>query len=391
MATQSLATMKNNSGVAAAQDPIKMRVALLEKGKAALGAGASESVKVEREIRAAALMIANSRDLQNADPRTIYTAVSNAVNSGIGLCNGHGYLVAYNGKASFVPGWKGLIDLVARTGRATAWTGVVYAGDRFDYQLGDDPFCRHRPEGDSDDWKQATHVYAIGRIKGQDYPIVVVWTINKVIKHLNKFNKVGGKHYALKDDNNMEMYARKVVLLQALKYLPSSQDLDAAIAADHAAENAREVTIDANFVYVPDGEGGFSASGDGQQAPQDNQGQQQAAQGTQQQATTAQPSGPAPGPEDDMFPPAGQQQQQQGQQDARSAYEKLKQRLESLTDIDVLDTEASLIKDMIEDVGEQDVLTAIYRERREKLANPQPAQQQQQQAGGARRRGMSIE
>jgi hypothetical protein len=39
--------------------------------------------------------------------------------------NGQGYLIPYKGTCTFVPGWKGLVDLVARSGRATVWTGVV--------------------------------------------------------------------------------------------------------------------------------------------------------------------------------------------------------------------------------------------------------------------------
>lgn len=232
-----------------AAHPITGKTDFLDKRKDLLGAGLPSHMMVEREIRTATVMLMQSKELQAATPQSFYTAVSIAVNSGIGLGNGKGYLVAYKGNVSYVPGWKGLVDLVSRTGRASIWTGVVHKGDHFKYALGDSPFCEHRP-GDNEDHKDITHYYAIGRVKGSEWPVVEVWSVNKVIKHLNQFNKVGGKHYALKDDNNMEMYSRKVVLLQALKYLPQSQDLENAIAAETAHEAGKHATIEGNFVYI---------------------------------------------------------------------------------------------------------------------------------------------
>lgn len=260
MATQ-LSDMKNdqktgtNELAKRAAHPITGKTDFLDKRKDLLGAGIPGHMMVEREIRTATVMLMQSKDLQAASPQSFYVAVSIAVNSGIGLGNGKGYLVAYKGNVSYIPGWKGLVDLVSRTGRGTVWTGVVHKGDEFDYALGDSPFLTHKP-GDNEDHADITHYYAIGRVKGSEWPHLVVWSVNKVIKHLNKFNKVGGKHYALKDDNNMEMYSRKVVLLQVLKYMPQSQDLENALAAETAHEAGKKATIEGNFVYIDEDEEG---------------------------------------------------------------------------------------------------------------------------------------
>jgi recombination protein RecT len=234
-----------------ANHPVLGKTTYLDKRKDLLGAGIPGHMTVEREIRTATVMLMQSRDLQQASPESFYVAVSVAVNSGIGLGNGKGYLIPYKGNVSFVPGWKGLVDLVSRTGRASCWTGVVHKGDDFDYALGDSPYLKHKP-GDNEDHKDVTHYYAIGRIKGSDWPVVVVWSAAKVVKHLNQFNKVGARHYALKDDNNFEQYGRKVVLLQALKFLPTSQDLESAMNAEIAHESGKGVTLEGNFVYVND-------------------------------------------------------------------------------------------------------------------------------------------
>jgi len=236
-----------------AAHPIAGKVDLLEKRKELLGTGMPGHMTVEREIRTATVMLMQSPELQAAKPETFYVAVSIAINSGIGLGNGKGYLVAYKGNVSYVPGWKGLIDLVNRTSRASAWTGVVHKGDEFAYALGDSPFLTHKP-GDNEEHGEITHYYAIGRVKGAEYPHIVVWSVAKVIKHLNTYNKVGGKHYAVKNNDNMEAYGRKVVLLQVIKYLPTSVELENAQAADYANMSGKsakvENTIDGNFVYV---------------------------------------------------------------------------------------------------------------------------------------------
>jgi recombination protein RecT len=236
-----------------AAHPITGKTDYLDKRKDLLGAGIPGHMTVEREIRTATVMLMQSKDLQAASPLSFYVAVSIAINSGIGLGNGKGYLVAYKGNVSYVPGWKGLIDLVNRTGRASAWTGVVRKGDQFDYQLGDSPYLHHKP-GDSEEHEDITHYYAIGRVKGAEFPHIVVWSTAKVHKHLKQYNKVGGKHYAAKNDDNFEAYGRKVVLLQVIKYLPTSVELENAIAAENANASGKsahvENTIDGNFVFI---------------------------------------------------------------------------------------------------------------------------------------------
>lgn len=338
----SLQEMKQNTGAAvsaAANHPILSKTTYLDKRKDLLGAGLPSHMTVEREIRTATVMLMNSKDLQAATPDSFYNALSIAVNSGIGLGNGKGYLVAYKGKVSYVPGWKGLVDLVSRSGRANVWTGVIHQGDHFKYALGDSPYLEHIPS-DNDDHKQITHYYAIGRIKGSDYPIIEVWSVAKIIKHLNKYNKVGTSHYALKDENNMEMYARKVVLLQVLKYLPQSQDIENAIVANEAAETNKGMTIDGNFMFI-------NEENDQPAQPQ------AAAQPAQTSAADTQYTDmPTVHPEVDK-------------------YNKFLARINSTTDVDMLDADATLISEFSEP-DDRDTLTAAYKARRAELTGDKP-------------------
>lgn len=246
----------------------------LDRMKAQIALALPKHMNADRMTRLCMTAFNTTPALQQCTMHSI--ASSLMVASQLGLepgVNGQGYLVAYKNTCTFVPGWKGLVDLVARAGRATVWTGAVCAGDDFDYQLGDAPFCRHKP---GDDGGNFTHVYAIGRVKGSEMAVIEVWTRAKVEKHLKQYNKVGARHYALTDENNFEMYARKVALLQVLKYMPSSVELANAIAASHAAENGQGITIDGDVFQVhdpmPDPADQGSGSGAGAAAVADGDG-----------------------------------------------------------------------------------------------------------------------
>lgn len=235
------------------QSPVAQFSGFMDKLKPQLALALPAHMNADRMARLALTAFSTTPALQACKPNSIAGAIMTAAQLGLepGI-NGQGYLIPYKDTCTFVPGWKGLVDLVARSGRATVWTGVVRQGDEFEYQLGDAPFCKHKP-GDEDDDALFTHVYAIGRVRDSEMPVIEVWSRMKVQKHLKKYNKVGTKHYAVGDEHNFEMYARKIALLQVLKYMPSSIELANAIVASHAAEEGRGVTIE-NGVIIETGE-----------------------------------------------------------------------------------------------------------------------------------------
>lgn len=174
----------------------------------------------------------------------------------------HAYLIPYENKrrniieCQLVPAWRGLADLAMRSGKASLWTGAVFEGDSFKWVLGDKPFLRHKPCG-QDDPRLLTQVYAVGRLKGQEWPVLEVWTKEKITKHRDRYNKIGKDHYSYE---HFEMYARKVVLLQVIKYMPQSAELQTAVALEYAAEAGdtqtfpqleAEIPIDAEWIEKP--------------------------------------------------------------------------------------------------------------------------------------------
>lgn len=242
----------------AAPNPLASFSSFMDKFKPQLSLALPKHLTADRMARLALTAFSTTPALQKCDPRSIAAAVMTAGQLGLEIgVNGQGFLVPYGSTCTFVPGWKGLQDLVNRSGRATSWTGAVFEGDEFDYQLGDSPFVHHRP-GDEDDPAKLTHVYAVGRVNGSNWPIVEVWSIAKVWKHRDQYNKVGQRHYSFRDK---EMYARKVPLLQVLKYLPSSVELSNALAVANAAEVGQRADILEGCVSVTDIDGADDQGG----------------------------------------------------------------------------------------------------------------------------------
>lgn len=232
-----------------AQSPAKAFQVYMQKYKSQLEMALPKHLTVDRMMRLSLTAFSQNPKLQQCSSNSIFSSI--IIASQLGLepgVNGQGYLVPYNGTCTFIPGWKGLVDLAQRGGRSSVWTGAVYEGDEFDYMLGDSPYCRHKPCGEFDNDK-LTHVYAIGRVKDSEMPIIEVWPVKKVHAHFVKTVVKGlqPNHYSKK---HFEAYARKVALLQVLKYMPQSIELSNAMDVSHAQESGKGVTIDGDFVNV---------------------------------------------------------------------------------------------------------------------------------------------
>jgi recombination protein RecT len=215
--------------------------AMLEQFKGEIARALPRHLNPDRMSRIALTAFRRTPKLGECDPRSVFAAVIQASQLGLEPDTlGRSYLIPYGRECQFVPGWKGLVDLTNRSGNATVWTGAVFEGDEFEWALGDRPYVNHKP-GIEFDVDKLIYVYAVGRVKNAEWPVIEVWPVERVKKHRDRYNKVGKRHYS---HDNFEMYARKVVLLQVLKYMPASAEMSAAIALNDAAEvGAQNLTV----------------------------------------------------------------------------------------------------------------------------------------------------
>lgn len=201
----------------------------------------------DRMARIALTAFRRTPKLAECDPRSVFAAVIQASQLGLEPDTlGRSYLIPYQQKkktasgqwkttmeCQFVPGWKGLVDLMNRSGQGTVYTGVIFKDQEYRYRDGSERKLDVLNETSLANSEDITHAFAVGYIKGGMFPVIELWRMAKVLKHRDRYNKVGDKHYSF---THLEMYARKVVLLQVLKYMPCSPELATAMALNDDAE-----------------------------------------------------------------------------------------------------------------------------------------------------------
>lgn len=234
---------------------------LLTAFKGQIAMALPKHISGDRMLRVALTAFRQNPRLADCEPKSVFAAC--VVGAQLGLepgILGQAYLVPYKQKngpliCQFIPGWQGLVDLVNRSGRASVWTGAVYKGDEFEYEYGSNPHIHHKPSvegGNEEDPESLLYVYAVGQVKGSDFPVIEVQSNAKVRRHRDRYNKVGDSHYSYE---NFEQYARKVALMQVLKYMPKSIEMSNAITASYGADSGHVIdlkeAIEGTFLPAP--------------------------------------------------------------------------------------------------------------------------------------------
>lgn len=221
--------------------PVQAFSGFMDKLKPQLELALPKHLSTDRMARLALTAFSSNQQLQRCTHLSIAASMMTAAALGLepGV-NGAGYLIPYKDTCTFVPGWKGLVDLVSRSGRGTVYTGVIFKDQKYTFTDGARRDLVIHNETDLNDPEDITHAYAIGWVRDAQMPIIELWSVAKITKHRNKYNKVGQRHYSFRD---WEMYCRKVPLLQVLKYMPSSIEMANAIAVTNSAETGLGATI----------------------------------------------------------------------------------------------------------------------------------------------------
>lgn len=163
----------------------------------------------------------------------------------LGGALGHAYLIPYGQTATFILGYRGMIDLARRSGQMISLTAnVVYEHDHFKYQLGLSPDVQHVPaDGERGNM---THVYAVANLKGGgvQFEVMSKYEVDK-IRAGSKAGKSGPWV------TNYDEMAKKTVIRRLFKYLPVSIEMSRAVGLDEQAEAGIPqenpfVTIDAD-------------------------------------------------------------------------------------------------------------------------------------------------
>ena len=232
----SLQTLRNNAGIEKApmtpQDAISQ---MIRSEMPRIQRLIQDPAMTKRFAQLAMMELRRNPKLFGCEPNSILAGLMASASLGLQLgVGGQCYLIPYKTEATFVVGWKGYVAMMNRTARGQVWTGAVREGDEFDFSDGSRPFIHHRRRADRD--ANISHFWANGHQNGGEYPVIDVWSMGDVLKHRTRFNKVGDKHYSYNNPESFEAYGRKLPLLQVIKYLPVSYEMDVAQDIDAQAD-----------------------------------------------------------------------------------------------------------------------------------------------------------
>lgn len=213
-------------------------------------------VTADRMSRIALNVIRSNPKLLECDINSLMGGVMEASKLGLepGLM-GQCYLIPFRNnktgknEAQFIIGYKGLIDLVRRSGQiSTIEARTVYENDEFEYEYGLNDKLIHKPAMDEKGAPIA--YYAIAKMKDGGYSFLVM-SHKEAEKYRDKYAKA--KNFGPWKDE-FDAMARKSVLRQLIKYLPISVEqlgnFDEASGAEVHQDLERSSIIDMGE-YVP--------------------------------------------------------------------------------------------------------------------------------------------
>lgn len=192
----------------------------------------------ERFTRITLSALSSSPKLRICSPKSFLAAMMTAAQLGLepNTPLGQAYLIPYRNhgqmECQFQLGYKGLIDLVYRSGEvSTIQAHTVFENDQFDYELGLEPRLRHVPAREGRG--EPTHVYAVFRTKDGGYGFEVM-SVEDVRAHAKKYSRA---YQNGPWQTNFEEMAKKTVLKRALKYAPMGTEFARGLSADGAVRS----------------------------------------------------------------------------------------------------------------------------------------------------------
>ena len=136
--------------------------------------------KAARFVQTGLRALSKNPDLLKATQKSLINAFYDAAVLDLEPVLGSVYFVKYGDEATMLIGYRGLVELSKRgdPNIEDIYGQVVYEGDEFDYQEGDDPRLIHKPNLDREvsDPTKIKHVYGIAFRLGGRRPIFVVMT-----------------------------------------------------------------------------------------------------------------------------------------------------------------------------------------------------------------------
>lgn len=209
-----------------------------------------KTITPERLLGIFTMILKSSPALTQCSQQSLIAAVIQTTQLGLTPGNiGHIHLVPFNNKGvrevQLIIGYKGYIELVNRSGKATILnTEVVYSNDGFEYEQGLNPVLRHIPA--KGERGELIGVYCIAKnlIANEK---VFVYLYKEEVEKVKRASKAGDTAYSPWTTWPVEMW-KKTAVKRIAKMLPLSAEEQQLLSADETIKTK----IDKEMVSVPD-------------------------------------------------------------------------------------------------------------------------------------------
>lgn len=245
-----LAQKVNGNGQAPAQqqNAANTIAAYLKKMAPEIQRALPKHMDADRLARIALTTIRTNPQLLRCELPSLMGAVMQAAQLGLepGLI-GHCYIIPYGREATFIIGYKGMIDLARRSGNIESiYAHAVYEKDEFDYELGLHPKLTHKPSME-EDRGEFIGAYAVAHFKDGGYQMEFM-TKAEIEKRRARSASAKSKHSPWVTD--YEEMAKKTVIRHMWKYLPISVEIQQQAAQDEVIR--KDITEEAQPVEIID-------------------------------------------------------------------------------------------------------------------------------------------
>lgn len=236
-------------------------VTLIKQSAAELGKALPSHMNAERIVRIALTTLRTTPDLYKCTPQSILAALFQSAQLGLEPnIEGQAYIIPYNNKrkignewktvkeAQFQIGYKGYVELFYRhQSSLSLQMDRVCKGDDFDYAMGTTPYLKHKPaiSGRGEPYAY----YAVATLK-DGASVFKIMSKEDCMAHGMQFSKC----YSKKDEKfydstpwatNPDSMCMKTVLVQLMKLLPKSIEIQRALNMDETVKTKIDVDMTA--------------------------------------------------------------------------------------------------------------------------------------------------
>ena len=215
--------MSREKALTARNDKLTRLKGLLEKAKPKFEEVLPRHMSVNRLTRTAAYVAATNPDLLNCTEVSFLNACMKAAQLGLEPTGeyGGGHFVRFGDQCTFVPDYRGVLDVVRRTGKVDSVRAyVIHENDDYEVDYMANPPVQHRPMLVNDPGKPIAY-YAIATLNGSTVPAFEIMRRDEVDAHRRKLRSGNSDAWA----SHFDRMALKTVLLRLCNLLPRSVEM----------------------------------------------------------------------------------------------------------------------------------------------------------------------